>query len=543
MPPWMWNCIAHCLGVVQYNQGQMKNGISRKPPPLAVALDIATIGSAILMLVFFVWFTGFNIASTHSKSDILDGVSQVAIISLYAALGVYAHRLAARLFVHPKFTDMTRLHSKTVAKLNAAMLVFAMMALFIVAVNWHLSNYMYLSVPEPPTSQNTTDTNSTKPAGLGSINIDDSDGINPCQTVKIPLWICQTYWLNQVVFSGFFLVWNGVVAMVLVSVSRTHTVSIRRVISLLDFDAYLIDRERRKKSKKTKGSDENLFHWILAEHGDSSEAISKLKKDRQESHQEDSSSSDKQQTSQPSECSLTEAQCQENAQEVLNDLEDIQEEPTFFTNDSSGGRSQGIALELHDESSQVSNASSSPVRLGRLGRAFSRFRKLSEDEDSPQRDNNQDTEDFVEEPHIMTSEEILSKHWKLVATTQLTSRAMQRWMCSMTLCILFYTTIQIVYWFSHPPTLTGVLSFICPLLILPLLASAYAEVNYEGQNLVQAIMPTDDRTHIFRYLYGMPVQLTVYGHPITFGTMSTVLAAIMAAFASKILIKSMTILE
>ena len=50
-------------------------------------------------------------------------------------------------------------------------------------------------------------------------------------------------------------------------------------------------------------------------------------------------------------------------------------------------------------------------------------------------------------------------------------------------------------------------------------------------------------TNVFRYLYGMPVQLTVYGHPITFATMSTVLAAIMAAFASKILIKSMTILD
>ena len=54
-----------------------------------------------------------------------------------------------------------------------------------------------------------------KPAQL-----DDADGINPCQKIDIPLWICQTYWLNQVLFSCFFLLWNGVVAMVLVSVSR-----------------------------------------------------------------------------------------------------------------------------------------------------------------------------------------------------------------------------------------------------------------------------------------------------------------------------------
>ena len=78
--------------------------------------------------------------------------------------------------------------------------------------------------------------------------------------------------------------------------------SIRRFIRLLDFDAYLIDRERRKKNKKTRESDENLFQvssfhsvyifylpmgshdkkgyqgsffqWIMAENG---EDITKLK--------------------------------------------------------------------------------------------------------------------------------------------------------------------------------------------------------------------------------------------------------------------------
>ena len=68
----------------------------------------------------------------------------------------------------------------------------------------------------------------------------------------------------------------------------------------------------------------------------------------------------------------------------------------------------------------------------------------------------------------------------------------------MTTVILFYTAIQLVYWLSHAPTLTGVLSFVCPLLILPLLASAYAEVNYEGKNLLQSILPTEERTAMFR---------------------------------------------
>ena len=41
----------------------------------------------------------------------------------------------------------------------------------------------------------------------------------------------------------------------------------------------------------------------------------------------------------------------------------------------------------------------------------------------------------------------------------------------------------------------------------------------------------------FRYLYGMPIQLTVYNHPISYGTMGTVFMAILAAFASRIILQ------
>ena len=116
---------------------------------------------------------------------------------------------------------------------------------------------------------------------------------------------------------------------------------------------------------------------------------------------------------------------------------------------------------------------------------------------------------------------------------------MQRWMCIVTTTVLFWSAIRIVYWLSHSPSLYGVLSLVLPLFILPLLASAYAEVNYQGIQVFQAIIPTPDRTALFRYLYGTPIQLGVYGYPVTYGTMGTVLAAILAAFASRILLQEM----
>jgi hypothetical protein len=52
-------------------------------------------------------------------------------------------------------------------------------------------------------------------------------------------------------------------------------------------------------------------------------------------------------------------------------------------------------------------------------------------------------------------------------------------------------------------------------------------------------MPTRERSTMFRYFYGMPIQMNVYGHPVSYGTMGTVLAAILAAFASRILLQEM----
>ncbi len=44
-----------------------------------------------------------------------------------------------------------------------------------------------------------------------------------------------------------------------------------------------------------------------------------------------------------------------------------------------------------------------------------------------------------------------------------------------------------VYWLSHTPSLYGIFMFILPLLLLPLLASSYSEVNYEGAKIIQVL--------------------------------------------------------
>ena len=52
----------------------------------------------------------------------------------------------------------------------------------------------------------------------------------------------------------------------------------------------------------------------------------------------------------------------------------------------------------------------------------------------------------------------------------------------------------------------------------------------------------EKRVQLFQYLYGQPIQMTVYGHAISYGTIGTVVAGILAAFASKILLQEMSAL-
>ena len=71
----------------------------------------------------------------------------------------------------------------------------------------------------------------------------------------------------------------------------------------------------------------------------------------------------------------------------------------------------------------------------------------------------------------------------------------------MTVSIMFWSVLLIVKWLTRTPTISGVLSFIFPLLMLPLLASAYAEVNYEGLRVLQVRFQSLNLSQIEIFFY------------------------------------------
>ena len=121
------------------------------------------------------WFCGYDIASFETETDILDGIVRVVIVIQFCGLGVYSHRLGFRIFSHPKFLELMRLHSKTIMKLNSGVLLVAINIGFVIFQNVSAAEFMQPYIKPVP---NMMDPQLIYKSHNGTY-------INPCQKSKI----------------------------------------------------------------------------------------------------------------------------------------------------------------------------------------------------------------------------------------------------------------------------------------------------------------------------------------------------------------------
>ncbi|KAB7494442.1 hypothetical protein Anas_07447 [Armadillidium nasatum] len=126
LPYKLWVVIAKSLGI--------KLQESEKP-------IISTLFYVLTYLSFFgfsfttLWFTVSDIISNYTKTTIIEGMIDIIYTLLWGALGLYARKLAFRLYSHAHFMKLIKLHSKTILKMNAAVLLFLLMTLFVIVNN------------------------------------------------------------------------------------------------------------------------------------------------------------------------------------------------------------------------------------------------------------------------------------------------------------------------------------------------------------------------------------------------------------------------
>ncbi|GFQ73164.1 uncharacterized protein TNCT_734341, partial [Trichonephila clavata] len=94
-------------------------------------------------------------------------------------------------------------------------------------------------------------------------------------------------------------------------------------------------------------------------------------------------------------------------------------------------------------------------------------------------------EDSAATPHSMTNAELMHHFWKLNCRLRFSSYALQRWYASFVSLVLLRCSTYLVHWLGHPATMYDILQFALPLIMLVVLSTAIAEVNFEGQRLLR----------------------------------------------------------
>ena len=65
------------------------------------------------------------------------------------------------------------------------------------------------------------------------------------------------------------------------------------------------------------------------------------------------------------------------------------------------------------------------------------------------------------------------------------SQSLQRWLATWIMFIMVWSIMYLVFWIKNKATLYGIAEFLIPLLLLPLMCSAYGEVNNEGRRMLK----------------------------------------------------------
>lgn len=183
LPSSVWYILAKCLGI--------KLNPSDKPT-VATIFHMLTLLAALSFAIPGALYTVYDIRSQFSKTTVLIGTVQLAIGFSWACMGVYAHKLAGHLLGNKNFAECVRVHSKTFLKIRISWLAL-ILGLVLVIVNCYERASMF------------------------------SD--STCKDIQLHTFVCQIYFVGRCAYAALTLAWNFIVAYVLFSVCRTHTIS------------------------------------------------------------------------------------------------------------------------------------------------------------------------------------------------------------------------------------------------------------------------------------------------------------------------------
>lgn len=182
LPLWAWYIIAKCHGI-PLNPNSI--------PILGTILHALTFTGAITYAVSYTWYVVYDIISPQTPRDIPGGSVSILLVYFWCGFGYYCKDLSSRLFLHQRFLKDIRMHTRTVFKINGAILVFILGFFFTLAnviecLDWFNEEY--------------------------------------CDKIELHPVACHIMTTSSIVFSIFTLIWHSLVSFIFMSVCRTHTI-------------------------------------------------------------------------------------------------------------------------------------------------------------------------------------------------------------------------------------------------------------------------------------------------------------------------------
>ena len=182
IPTWIWFILAKCLGIKLHQYDK---------PWFGTVMYVITLAFAILYIITSTWYTVYDILSIRTKQTVLTGSLSIVGEIYWCTLGIYANKLASKLFSNPRFVNIVRMHSKTFFKVSAAVLLILLGLVEVIIQN--IQNKHVLQD-------------------------------NHCLKVNVNPVVCHLMFGAHVGYSCIMLLWNLLVGIVLLSVCRTHTI-------------------------------------------------------------------------------------------------------------------------------------------------------------------------------------------------------------------------------------------------------------------------------------------------------------------------------
>lgn len=396
---------------------------------ISTMVYVITICTGLIFSVSNIWFLVVDSLNEDTKTTIFSRSISIILSIILFSFGNYSISVLHNLYITKDLQDAIRIKTKSYFKIPASFILVVLIGVFLYSV-------------------------------FSDMELNESE----CKLIKLNVIICYLKYYLTIIYSTITIFWNYLVALTIMIINRTYTISIRSFLIDLESDSFNIMKISRNIARKNiNESSETLNYDYL-----------------------DSKS--------------------ENME--LHDVDYDDDEENTVRN---ANMNRKVFADNRDKNIDCSVC-------------INRFSNLK----------NTTVYTFCE--HIKSPNDILVDYWKIANNLKLISNLTQRWMFSIISSILVWCLSCLIGWIGQKnPSLTSVLQFIVPLLVLAVIFGTYAEANAEGNKIIQFIHPLEERIRMLNYLKQTPLQIRMYGFPLDYSAEVTFMSAISIGFLSQII--------